>query len=207
MKTRTHNKTEEEVLRQHTRRKMTIIITACTLLIVAGIVAVVLLVGRGRATVKGTLEQYYQTMYTDNGKGFDDMAECFAPDLSTDWYNNMTVFGMNFSALSSWRMESLEQVGGNVSCKVKITEQESGSATSLATTRQTYANAQALCDVIFQLNISGDTGSMVTHGVTEMVKINGKWYFVSTSIPMTVESRKGSSQEWYEQYGDEGLGN
>ncbi|MEA5038441.1 MAG: hypothetical protein VB086_01230 [Clostridiaceae bacterium] len=201
MKTRSQMEEEQRLLN---RRKYTLILAAAAVVLVAGVTAIILLVGSGRATVKGTLAQYYQTMYTDNGKGFQDMADCFAPDLSEDWYNNNTVFGINFSALTDWRFAAIEQVGNNVTCAVKITETDPGSSTDLAQMKQTYSGAQAISDVIFELHLSGDTGTMVTHGVVELVKIDGKWYFTVTDIPMTVTSRTGSAQEWFEKNGDQG---
>lgn len=183
-------------------KKLIILTAAAAILLIAGIVAVVLLTTGGRSGVTGTLEQYFQTMYTANGKSFEEMADCFAPEISQEWYNGMTIGGTNFYALSNWRMEAMEQVGANAACRVKITEQKSGSATELTQIKQTFRGAQALKDVIFQLDIDGDTGSLVTHGVAELVKIDGKWYFASTSIPLAVKSRTGSAQEWYEAHGD-----
>ena len=191
------------------RKKILILAGAAAALLIVGVVAVILLAGRGRATVKGTLEEYFGTMYTTNGKGFDEMTDCFAPDLQETWYNSMTLQGMNFSQLVNWRLEATEQVGDNARLTAKVSETANDSATDLVAMRQTYAEAQAVCEVIFQLEITGDTGSLTTHGAVGMVKLDGKWYFTNTSIPMTPDSRTGSAQEWYDKYGDktEGAGN
>lgn len=200
----------EEETRRRDRKKIILVVSIGAALIAAGVLAVVLLAGSGRATIKGTLEEYYATMYTSNGKGFTEMEDCYAPDIRTDWYNNMTTYGINFSQLSNWRLEAIEQVGDHVSLKVKVTETDSGSGADLANIRQTYGSAEAVSDIIFKLYLKGDTGSMVTHGVTELVKIGGKWYFTSTSVPMTVESREGSAHEWADAHPStttEGTGN
>lgn len=177
----------------HSRQK-TLIAAAAIALCVALVVAVVLFAlpaYTGRATAKGTLEQYYKAIYLGEG-GIDSLIDCVIPANQDNTYNRLTTGGTNFSFLARWQSECLGVVGENPSLTVDILEEAADSRSYLATVQETYPATENFSLVAFQLNLAGDAGTESLTGVAQLLFQDGRWYVTGDTIELSVLSRDTS---------------
>ncbi len=171
------------------KKKLIIAAVLTVVLVVGGIVGVLISAYGGQGNIKGLLELYYETMYRDNGKGLDTLADCMAPEAQKDYYNVLTYGGTNFTQLNVWRNEATSTVGDNVKVTVRLGEQREGSDEELSVIRATYASAERLRSAIFYITVEGDRGYVKLQGVAECIRAGNKWYLTGDKITLTPYER------------------
>ena len=134
--------------------------------IIAGSVIVVLLVlgmiggilykvYAGQGTVGGMLKIYYETMYSENGKSFNDLCNCLAPELQGNYFMDVTNGGADYSQLNKWRAEAMAEVGANVKVDVKVLEKTPATVGALGAIKEQLPYAEELAGVEFQVTLTG----------------------------------------------------
>ena len=131
------------------------------------------------------VERYYAAMYVPESGGMEAILDCLAPDLRTEYYNNVTMGGVSFHQLGSWQLEAINLVGDQVKVAIDILSTGPDSASALAQLRQQYAGAEQAHTVSFQLTLTGEQDTAVFLGTLPMVRIEGQWYLLNSDAGLT----------------------
>ncbi len=173
-----------------TKKKQMILCLVIGVLVVAGAIGGILYkVYAGQGTVGGMLKIYYETMYSNNGKSFDDLCNCLAPEIRGNYYMNTTNGGTDYSQLNRWRAEAIVEVGENVKVKVEVQEKTPGEPGALGSLKQTIENAEELVDVEFHITLTGDKGYIKMKGYTACVREGDDWFLSTGTIELGIVDR------------------
>lgn len=174
------------------RKKKTMILALIfgVLILFGMIVGVLYHAYGGKGTTQGMLEIFFGTKYSHNGKSFDDMSGCMAPELQALFSAKYSAGGTNFSQLNMWRMEAENLVGANVSVAVEVQAEEDGNASDLSTVRETCPSAELARYVLFHITLTGDNGYMKVQGIAECIRVKGNWYLINEEIELTTFERE-----------------
>lgn len=143
----------------------------------------------GQGTINGMLKIYYETMYSDNGKSFDDLCGCLAPEIRMDYYMDVTNGGANFTQLNKWRSEAIANVGDNVKVKVEILEKSPAMAGALGALKEQLPGAEELTGVEFQVTLTGDDGYIKMKGYAACVREGDDWYLSTPTVELGIVER------------------
>lgn len=168
--------------------------------IIAGSVIVVLLVlgmiggilykvYAGQGTVGGMLKIYYETMYSENGKSFNDLCNCLAPELQGNYFMDVTNGGADYSQLNKWRAEAMAEVGANVKVDVKVLEKTPATVGALGAIKEQLPYAEELAGVEFQVTLTGDDGFMKMKGYVACVREGDDWYLATETVELGIVER------------------
>lgn len=172
------------------KKKQIIIAVVLAVVLIAGVIGGILYsVYAGQGTVDGMLQIYYETMYSDNGKSFDDLCGCLAPEIRADYYMNVTSGGANFAQLNKWRVEAIAEVGDNVKVDVKVLEKTPGMPGALGAMQQELAGAEELVGVEFQVTLTGDDGYIKMKGYAACVREGDDWYMSTPTVELGIVER------------------
>lgn len=188
MKEKQTKKTEASIW--ETKKKQMILCLVIGVLVVAGAIGGILYkVYAGQGTVGGMLKIYYETMYSNNGKSFDDLCNCLAPEIRGNYYMNTTNGGANFSQLNKWRVEAIAEVGDHVKVDVKVLEKTPATPGSLGALQQEIPNAEELVGVEFQVTLTGDNGYIKMKGYVACVREGDDWYLSTETVELGIVER------------------
>ena len=181
----------EQQLRWKKAKKKIILGAVVGAIVVFGLIGGILYkVYAGQGTVGGMLKIYYETMYSNNGKSFDDLCNCLAPEIRSDYYMDVTNGGANFSQLNKWRMEAITEVGDNVKVKVEVLDQEPATVGALgALQEQKLPYAEELVGVEFQVTLTGDKGYIKMKGYVACVREGDDWYLSTETVELGIVER------------------
>ena len=168
--------------------------------IIAGSVIVVLLVlgmiggilykvYAGQGTVGGMLKIYYETMYSENGKSFNDLCNCLAPELQGNYFMDVTNGGADYSQLNKWRAEAMAEVGANVKVDVKVLEKTPATVGALGAIKEQLPYAEELAGVEFQVTLTGDDGFVKMKGYVACVREGDDWYLATETVELGIVER------------------
>lgn len=168
--------------------------------IIAGSVIVVLLVlgmiggilykvYAGQGTVGGMLKIYYETMYSENGKSFNDLCNCLAPELQGNYFMDVTNGGADYSQLNKWRAEAMAEVGANVKVDVKVLEKTPATVGALGAIKEQLPYAEELAGVEFQVTLTGDDGFVKMKGYVACVREGDDWYLTTETVELGIVER------------------
>ena len=168
--------------------------------IIAGSVIVVLLVlgmiggilykvYAGQGTVGGMLKIYYETMYSENGKSFNDLCNCLAPELQGNYFMDVTNGGADYSQLNKWRAEAMAEVGANVKVDVKVLEKTPATVGALGAIQEQLPYAEELAGVEFQVTLTGDDGFVKMKGYVACVREGDDWYLSTETVELGIVER------------------
>lgn len=168
--------------------------------IIAGSVIVVLLVlgmiggilykvYAGQGTVGGMLKIYYETMYSENGKSFNDLCNCLAPELQGNYFMDVTNGGADYSQLNKWRAEAMAEVGANVKVDVKVLEKTPATVGALGAIKDQLPYAEELAGVEFQVTLTGDDGFVKMKGYVACVREGDDWYLSTETVELGIVER------------------
>jgi hypothetical protein len=168
--------------------------------IIAGSVIVVLLVlgmiggilykvYAGQGTVGGMLKIYYETMYSENGKSFNDLCNCLAPELQGNYFMDVTNGGADYSQLNKWRAEAMAEVGANVKVDVKVLEKTPATVGALGAIKEQLPYAEELAGVEFQVTLTGDDGFVKMKGYVACVREGDDWYLSTETVELGIVER------------------
>ena len=168
--------------------------------IIAGSVIVVLLVlgmiggilykvYAGQGTVGGMLKIYYETMYSENGKSFNDLCNCLAPELQGNYFMDVTNGGADYSQLNKWRAEAMAEVGANVQVDVKVLEKTPATVGALGAIKEQLPYAEELAGVEFQVTLTGDDGFVKMKGYVACVREGDDWYLSTETVELGIVER------------------
>lgn len=168
--------------------------------IIAGSVIVVLLVlgmiggilykvYAGQGTVGGMLKIYYETMYSENGKSFNDLCNCLAPELQGNYFMDVTNGGADYSQLNKWRAEAMAEVGANVKVDVKVLEKTPATVGALGAIKEQSPYAEELAGVEFQVTLTGDDGFVKMKGYVACVREGDDWYLSTETVELGIVER------------------
>lgn len=171
------------------RKKQIILAVLLGVLVICGVIGGILYnVYGGQGTIGGMLQIYYETMYSNNGKSFDDLCDCLAPELQSDYYISVTAGGINFTQLNKWRAEAIVEVGENVKVDVKVLKKTPAATGALAALKQELEYAEELVNVEFQVTLTGDNGYVKMKGQAACVREGSDWYLSTETVELeTVE--------------------
>ena len=181
----------ERQLRWQKAKKKIILGAVVGAIVVFGLIGSILYkVYAGQGTVGGMLKIYYETMYSNNGKSFDDLCNCLAPEIRGDYYMNVTNGGANFSQLNKWRTEAMVEVGENVQVKVEVLDKEPATVGALgALQEEKIPNAEELVGVEFQVTVTGDNGYIKMKGYAACVREGDDWYLSTETVELGIVER------------------
>lgn len=145
----------------------------------AALVAAILIIALSGGTEGQVLERYYAAMYTSEGGGMETLLDCLAPELREEYYNNITMGGVNFHQLGAWQLEAVSLAGDRPKVSVKVVATGGDSSSALAELRQQYAGVEQAHTVSFRLTLSGEEGTAEFLGMLPMARINGRWYLLN----------------------------
>ena len=168
--------------------------------IIAGSVIVVLLVlgmiggilykvYAGQGTVGGMLKIYYETMYSENGKSFNDLCNCLAPELQGNYFMDVTNGGADYSQLNKWRAEAMAEVGANVKVDVKVLEKTPATVGALGAIKEQLPYAEELAGGEFQVTLTGDDGFVKMKGYVACVREGDDWYLSTETVELGIVER------------------
>ena len=168
--------------------------------IIAGSVIVVLLVlgmiggilykvYAGQGTVGGMLKIYYETMYSENGKSFNDLCNCLAPELQGNYFMDVTNGGADYSQLNKWRAEAMAEVGANVKVDVKVLEKTPATVGALGAIKEQLPYAEELAGVEFQVTLTGDDGFVKMKGYVACVREGDDWHLSTETVELGIVER------------------
>lgn len=188
MKEKQTKKTEASIW--ETKKKQIILAIVVGFLVIAGAIGGILYkVYAGQGTVGGMLKIYYETMYSNNGKSFDDLCNCLAPEIRGNYYMNITNGGADYSQLNKWRAEAIAEVGENVKVKVEVLEKVPSTLGALGSIQQTLVNAEELVGVEFQVTLTGDKGYIKMKGYTACVREGDDWFLSTETVELGIVDR------------------
>lgn len=172
------------------KKKQIILAAVLGVLVIAGAIGGILYsVYAGQGTVGGMLQIYYETMYSDNGKSFDDLCNCLAPEIQADYYMTVTAGGANFAQLNKWRVEAIAEVGENVKVDVKVLEKAPATPGALNALKQELEDAEELVGVEFQVTLTGDDGYIKMKGYAACVREGNDWYLSTQTVELGIVER------------------
>lgn len=170
------------------KKKIILAVVLSVLVIIGAIGGILYSVYGGQGTVGGMLQIYYETMYSDNGKSFDDLCDCLAPEIQNEYYMDVTTGGTNFTQLNKWRAEAIVKVGENVEVDVKVLKKTPAASGALGVLKQELEGAEELVNVEFQVTLTGDNGSVNMKGQAACVREGNDWYLSTKTVELnTVE--------------------
>lgn len=181
----------EQQLRWQKAKKKIILGAILGAIVVFGLIGGILYkVYAGQGTVGGMLQIYYETMYSDNGKSFDDLCNCLAPEIRSDYYMDVTNGGANFSQLNKWRMEAIMEVGENVKVEVDVLDKEPATVGALGALQEgKLPYAEELVGVEFQVTLTGDNGYIKMKGYVACVREGDDWYLSTETVELGIIER------------------
>lgn len=181
----------EQQLRWQKAKKKIILGAILGAIVVFGLIGGILYkVYAGQGTVGGMLQIYYETMYSDNGKNFDDLCNCLAPEIRSDYYMDVTNGGANFSQLNKWRMEAIMEVGENVKVEVDVLDKEPATVGALGALQEgKLPYAEELVGVEFQVTLTGDNGYIKMKGYVACVREGDDWYLSTETVELGIVER------------------
>ncbi len=173
-----------------TKKKSIIAGAVIAVLLVLGIIGGILYsVYAGQGTVGGMLKIYYETMYSDNGKSFNDLCGCLAPELQTNYFMDVTNGGGDYSQLNKWRAEAMAEVGANVKVEVEVLEKSPSTPGALGAIKQQLPYAEELAGVEFQVTLTGDEGYVKMKGYVACVREGDDWYLSTETVELGIVER------------------
>ncbi len=173
-----------------TKKKPIIAGAVIAVLLVVGIIGGILYkVYAGQGTVGGMLKIYYETMYSDNGNSFNDLCNCLAPELQTNYFMDVTNGGGDYSQLNKWRAEAIAEVGANVKVDVKVLEKTPATTGALGAIKQKLPYAEELVGAEFQVTLTGDEGYVKMKGYVACVREGDDWYLSTETVELGIVER------------------
>lgn len=174
------------------KKKQILMAVILGVLLIAGAIGGILYkVYAGQGTVGGLLQIYYETMYSSNGKSFDDLCDCLSPDIRDEYYMVVTNGGINFTQLNNWRTEAMLEVGENVKTKVEVLQVTQSTTGGLGAIRETNPSAEELVGVDFRVTLTGDQGYLKMEGYAACVRVGEDWYIATQTVDLGVVERSG----------------
>ena len=168
------------------KKKQIIIAAVLGVVLIAGAIAgIIYSVYGGHGIPGGMLQTFFETKYSENGKTFETLCDCIAPELQLTFDAEYSASGTNYTQLALWRTEAKDIVGDNVKVKVEVQAQENGDATMLAYVQQTCKKAEELRGVVFHLTLTGDKGYMKMEGLAQCLRYGNDWYLFDEEIQLT----------------------
>lgn len=181
---------EQQLLWQKAKKKIILGAVVGAVVLFGLIGAILYKVYAGQGTVGGMLKIYYETMYSDNGKSFDDLCNCLAPEIRANYYMDVTGGGANFSQLNNWRAEAIAEVGENVKVKVEVQGKEPATVGALSALQEnSLPYAEELIGVEFQVTLTGDKGYIKMKGYAACVREGDDWYMSTETVELGIVER------------------
>lgn len=179
----------EEGLWERKKKQIILGIVAAVLVVLLVIGGILYKVYAGQGTVGGMLQIYYETMYSENGKSFDDLCNCLAPEIRGPYYMDVTNGGANYTQLNKWRGEAIANVGNNVKVEVEIEEKTPATTGALGAIKQQLQNAEELVGVTFLVTLTGDDGYIKMKGYAACVREGEDWFLSTETVELGIIER------------------
>ena len=177
------------------KKQLILALVLGVLVLVGGIVGIIYSVYGGHGTPGGMLETFFETKYSENGKTFENLCNCIAPELQLTFDAEYSASGTNYTQLTLWRNEAKDMVGENVKVKVSVQREEQGDSAMLSYVQKTCKKAEELRGVVFHLTLTGDKGYVKLEGLAQCLRYGDDWYLFDEDIPLTIFEKNIKSEE------------